>query len=278
MKKLSLALHGTLAIALLLGGCQKKVGGQVVAVVNGEEVTQQELNAELQAANVPASADKNLVRSQILQRIVEHKLLVQQAKKQGLDQTPAYLEQVRQAQDNAIISLLAQKLSKNISLPDGAAVDKFVAENGTMFASRKRYALDQIAFPIPEDPKLLKELEPAHSLAAIGTVLTSHNIQFAQGKGQLDSAQIPPAMASKIESLPAGEPFLVPDKGRMIASVITAVQTTPTPSDQSKPAAMNALRQKALSDAMGKELEKARSSAKIEYQPGLAPTKKPSAK
>jgi peptidyl-prolyl cis-trans isomerase C len=262
-----------LSVALLLGGCQKKVGGQVVAVVNGDEITQQELNAELQAANVPASADKNQVRSQLLQRIVERKLLVQQAKKDGLDQTPAYLVQVRQAQDNAIIGLLAQKLSKSISLPDGAAVDKFVAQNSTMFAARKRYALDQIAFPIPEDPKLLKEFEPAHSLAAIETVLKSHNIQFAQGKGQLDSAQVPPEMATRIASLPAGEPFLVPDKGRMIASVITAVQTTPTPSEQSKPAALNALRQQALGDAMRKQLEKARASAKIEYQAGLEPKK-----
>lgn len=275
MSRKSKIMAGTAAILLLVGGCQKKVGGQVVAVVNGEEITQQELNAELQGATVPASADKNQVMAQILQRIVDRKLLVQEAKAQGLDQSPAYLEQVRRSQDALIVNLLAGKLSKNISLPDGGAVTRFISTNPTMFSDRKRYALDQIIFAQPADAAVIKELEPAHSLDAIAALLSARGIQFTRGKGQLDSATVPPVMASRIASLPSGEPFLVPDNGRLVASVITATEAVPTPDEQAKPAALNLLRQQALSDAMRRQLEKARTAAKIEYKPGFSPPTTP---
>ena len=63
--------------------------------------------------------------------------------------------------------------------------------------------------------------------------------------------------------------------GRMVASVITSTQAFPTPEEEAKPAAVKLLRQQSLSDAMRRQLEKARASAKIEYKPGFAPTKQP---
>lgn len=277
MKRNTKLVVGTAAVLLLLGGCQKKVGGQVVAIVNGEEVTQQELNAELQGASIPPTADKKEVTAQILQRVVDRKLLVQAARAQGLDQSPAYLEQVRRTQDTLIVDLLARKVSKNIALPDSGAVGRFISTNPTMFKDRKRYALDQVVFDQPADAKILKELEPAHSLDAVAAVLTKHSIKFARGKGQMDSAAIPPAMASRIATLPAGEPFIVPNNGRLVASVITGAESVSTADDQATPAAVNLLRQQSLQEAMRKELDKAKAAAKIEYQPGFAPPKAPPA-
>ena len=266
---------GASAVLLLVGGCQKQVGGQVVAVVNGEEITQQELNAELQGAQIPPTANKNEVFAQILEQIVNRKLLVQAAKAQSLDQSPAYLDQVRRSQDALLVDLLARKVSKNVSLPEGEAIGRFIAANPAMFKERKRYALDQIIFPQPTDSSVLKALEPAHSLDAIVAVLSARNIQFVRGKGQLDTATIPADVANRIVSLPAGEPFLVPENGRIVASVINSAEAVPTPEDQAKPAAVNLLRQQAVSDALRKELDKAKGSAKIEYKTGFAPPKAP---
>ncbi|CAN5288051.1 hypothetical protein BH11PSE5_BH11PSE5_10710 [soil metagenome] len=273
MNRKSKFIVGTAAALLLLGGCQKKVGGQVVAVVNGEEITQQELNAELQGANVPPGADKNQVMAQVLQSIVERKLLAQQARSLGLDQSPAYLEGVRRAQDTLAVSLLAEKTMKTIALPDSAAVGRYIAENPTMFSGRKRYSLDQIIFPLPADRKILAEFQPAHTLDAVVAVLTARKIPFTRSKGQLDSGSVPPDVAKRIAALPPGEPFLVPENGRVVASVIVSAEPLVTPDDQAKPAALNLLRQKAVGDAMRAAVNKARADAKIDYQPGFAPPK-----
>ncbi|KQS04172.1 hypothetical protein ASG11_07845 [Sphingomonas sp. Leaf357] len=264
-------IAGTAAVLVLLSGCQKKVGGQVVAVVNGEEITQQQLNAELNGATLQAGADKKAVMAQLLQRVVDRTLLVQAAKADGLDQSPAYLEQARRQQDSLIVNMLAGKLSKNVPVPDSAAVSAFIASNPTMFAGRKRYVLDQIVFPQPSDMTLVRELQPAHSLDAIAAILTSKGIQFQRGNGQVDSGMLPPEVASKIAALPSGEPFLIPDNGRLVASVIKSAEAITTPEDQAKPAALNVLRQQALAEAMRKQVAKARAAAKIEYQAGFAP-------
>src|ERR1043166_1152046 len=70
---------------VLLAGCAKKAEGQVAAVVNGEEITLQEVNAELGDGNVPEGAAGAAARQTALQRIVQRRLLAQTARDEGLD-------------------------------------------------------------------------------------------------------------------------------------------------------------------------------------------------
>lgn len=265
---------GASAAMVLIAGCEKKAGGQVVAVVNGQEITQQDLNAELQGATIPPTADKKAVMAQVLQRVIDRTLLVQKAKAEGLDKSPTYLSQLRRAEDGLVVNLLTTKAAKGIALPDAGAVDNFIARNPTLFNDRKIYKLDQIVFAQPNDIAVLRQLEPAHSLDAVGAILTAAGIQYTRGVAQLDTASVAPEIAAKIASLPTGEPFVAPDKGRMVASVITATVPNPTPGAQAKPAAIDLLRQQALGSAMQKQLDTARSAAKIDYQPNFAPPKK----
>lgn len=272
-KKLTL-LTGAAALLVLVAGCEKKVGGQVVAVVNGEEITQQDVNAELQGATIPPTADKKAVMGQVVQRIVDRTLLVQKAKAEGLDKSPTYIGQLRRAADALAVNLLTSKAAKGVALPDSGAVDRFIANTPSLFADRKIYKLDQLIFAQPADMSVLRKLEPAKTLDAVAAVLTASGIQFARGTSQLDTAAIPPAIAAKIAALPAGEPFVAPDKGRLVASVITSVVPNPTPAAQARPAALDLLRQQALGAAMQKQLETARAAAKISYQPGFTPPPK----
>lgn len=277
MIKKTMLLTGASALLLLAAGCEKKVGGQVVAVVNGEEITQQEVNAELQGANIPPGADKKAIMAQVVQQIVDRKLLVQKAKAEGLDKSPSYIEQLRRGEDALIINLLTTKAAKGVSLPDASAVDKFIASNPTLFSARKRYSLDQITFSQPNDAAVLRQLEPAHSLDAVAATLSAAGVQFTRGTNTLDTAMLPPAIAARIAALPAGEPFIAPDKGRFIASVITSTTPAPTPEAQARPAALELLRRQALGEMMQKQLQAARSAAKISYQPGFSPPKTPAA-
>lgn len=270
-------MAGVAALLVVSGGCSKKPGGQVVAVVNGEEITQQELNTELQNAHIPQGVDQKQVMPALLQRVVDRKLITQLAKKDGLDKTPAYLAQLRIGQENLLANQYAGKIAKTVSLPDAQTVDAFIASNPTIFSQRKRYTLNQLVFAQPSDPKFLQKLQPAHSLDAIAAVLTAAQIQFARGAGKLDTGAIPAQIAVKIAALPSGEPFLLPDNGRIVASVIVSTETVPPSAEEAKASAVSMIRQKALADAVGKRLETARSSAAIAYETGFGPPLKPAA-
>ena len=91
--------------ALVLAGCGKGGAepekGQVVATINGKDVTIHELNAELQGANVPAniSADqKKQIEQAALQQVVNRRILADIARERGLDKTPMFLLQEKRAE------------------------------------------------------------------------------------------------------------------------------------------------------------------------------------
>lgn len=256
-----------------MGGCAKKVGGQVLAVVNDQEITQGELNAELGGQQIPPGADRNRVMAQLLQQVVTRKLLVGKAREQGLDKSPVYLAQVQRGQDQVLIAMLASNAAKTVATPDTAAADQFMAENPSLFGGRRRYALDQLVFPAKPDPVLAAKLKATKTMAEVEAVLTSSGIAFQRGTAQLDTAQLPPAIGAKIAALPPGEPFLVPQNGQMVVNVIRSTESMPVPVEQARPAAAELLRRQTVETAMKKQVDQARATAKITYAPGFAPPK-----
>lgn len=265
---------GAVAAVLLAGGCGKKVGGQVVAVVNDQEITQGEVNAELGNQQIPPGVDRKAVMAQIVQQIVNRKLMVARAKEQGLDKSPTYLAQAQRAQDATLINMLAANAAKTVAVPDAAAADAFMTRNPSLFAGRKRYQLDQIAFPATPNPALAAKLKAAKTMPEVETALTGLGVQFKRGNGALDTASIPPTVATQIAALPAGEPFIVPQGGQVVVSVIRSSEAVPVPSAQAQPAAIELLRRQAVEQAMRKQLDSARLIAKITYAPGFAPPAK----
>lgn len=85
------------ALAVLLAGCREKAPeGQVVAVVNGEEVTRRELATEPGAANGDAPQSE---LAAMLSGVVDRKLAAAEAKRLELDKTPRFVAQAERLQE-----------------------------------------------------------------------------------------------------------------------------------------------------------------------------------
>ena len=264
------------ATLLMTSGCGKKATGQVVAVVNGDEITLDELNAELNSVNLPPSADKKLAMRQLLQQVVDRRLLAQTAKGQGLDRDPAYVTQQRRMNEDLLVRMYAKKSADTIPVPTASEIDKYIAEHPMIFGSRTRYKLDQIRFEMPADPSKLKALETDHSMDAITARLTSMGIKFQRGNSALDSGSVAPAALKQVTSLPPGEPFITPAGRQIAVSVITGTEPLPVPEAQVRPLAVQALRNDSLNKIGETRLKEARAKGKIEYQTGYeAPPTKP---
>ena len=264
-----------LLLALMASSCSKKVGGQVVAIVNGQEITQQELNAELAAVQVPAGAERTAVMAELLQRVIDRTLLAAKAREEGIDQTPTYLGQVQRMKDAILGDLLAKKIGNGIALPTASDADAFMAQNATLFSARQRYQLDQIVYPQSKDPSLALKLKGAKSMSDVAAVLTTAGIRFQTGKTVIDTGELQPQRAKQMAALAAGEPFLIPQGGLIIASAITSREPVTISSDQSRPTATQMLRQQALSNAVAAEVKSERDAAEIEYGAGFAPKNVP---
>ncbi len=270
-----------IAMACVLGtlaACKQEATGQVAAVVNGEEITLQELNAEIGTANLPPNVDRKAIQQQALQKVIERRLLAQAAKDDGIDKGQDFLIKQRQVNDTLLVQLMGQKAGQAIRVPTTAQIDKFMADHPEMFAGRKVYSMDRLQFPIPADPSSLKSLQAIHSIQGVAEKLTEMGIKFQRGGGQMDSAQIPKQMLDRILALPAGEPFVVPQNGMVVVGVVTGSAPVPLPDAEARPLAVQAMRNQELGQTLENRLKAQRSAAKIEYQTGFAPPAPASAK
>jgi hypothetical protein len=121
---------------------------------------------------------------------------------------------------------------------------------------------------------VLAEIAAAHSVDQIIAILQKHNIAFNRQKNKLETSVVPPETYSKLNGLPAGEPFVVPFGNRSVASAIVSREPHPLIGNDAKPLAVESIRKTQTAKSLEGTVKSLRSSSKIEYQPGYGPPAK----
>jgi hypothetical protein len=273
-----------LGTALTLSGCgkeskaeEKVAKGQVIATVDGEDVTIYELNTELQGVNLPNGSARKSIEQAALQRIIDRKILANIARKQGLEKTPDYLLQSRRSDETILVSLLQRDTASKIPPVTDEDAEKFVAANPLMFGEHKLLIIDQIQFPMPADRAKLKEFEPLKTLDDIEQKLTSDGVEFRRVPTSIDTLQVPVQITKNILALPPGEVFVVPSGGALSANKIVEVRNSPITGSDAVAYAKQVIRKQRLAEKATKDFEPALKAAKdkVVYQAGYAPPKAP---
>jgi EpsD family peptidyl-prolyl cis-trans isomerase len=223
-----------LAVSLPLSGCGgtgKAPTGQVAAKVNGQEVTVQELQAELAGFNAPDAKTRKLAEQRALQNIVARKLLAKAATDAGVAKSPDFALQKQRMEETLLVQAWQNTLVKAVPPPAPEEIQQFIAQHPEFYANHKVFSVDQLRIPPISDPKIIEELKPLNSLEAIGQVLAGHGIRFTAAKAQIDALAVDPALLNQIEKLPPGEVFVVPASNMLIANKIAETTVVPVPND-----------------------------------------------
>lgn len=262
------------ALPLALGmvsGCSKHVGGQVVAVVNNDEVTRQELQAEAEAAHVPATADKHTATVALLQRVVDRTLLADYAHQQGLDRGPEFVARRRFLEQTLLADLGLRKLVGAQPEPSPAEAQAFVAAHPTMFAQRQQLTLDQVQFPTLADTAQYQSIAKRPTMDAVVQQLKADGIAYTRGTPVVDTGALEPSVAQQIIRLRNGEVFDISTGGQSFISVITARSTAATQPGSWAATATEAIKRERSGKTLEASMAKLRKDAKIEYDPALKP-------
>lgn len=259
--------------SLLLASCEKKAEGQVVAVVNGDEITQGEVAEELKGSTLPQGADQAGLRQAAVQSLVQRRLLAAAARDDGIEKDPTFLVQRKQLEDRLLVQFLAQRSARTMARPDVGEVNAFIAANPGAFADRVIWTVNRVQFAQPKDPALLKALETDHSMEAIITRLRAAGVAFTQDTATLDSAALATEIYGKIASLPPGEPFVRTQNGMVSAGAVTGKQAAPVVGDQARAVAADRLLAQRVNSRLEDRLKTLKASAKIQYQAGFGPPK-----
>src|SRR3954467_3099217 len=145
---MSKRIVAALALALLASGCQKKASGQTVAVVNNEEITTTDLNGEMSSENASLTGSTQQARAQALQNLIDRRLLAQQARSEGLDKSPDFINRQRRGIEDLLIQMLLMRQMNTAQVPSPSEINSFEASHPNMFANREAWTLQQLIFPL----------------------------------------------------------------------------------------------------------------------------------
>jgi EpsD family peptidyl-prolyl cis-trans isomerase len=263
---------------LTAGGCDKikhlmggKPSGQVVATVNGQEITNLELKSEMGGF---ASKDPKVMKQaqqQALQTIILRRLVAQQAKTDKLDKTPDYTIQVQRGEETLLAQMFERKIAATLTPPTQRDADNYVAEHPDQFANRRILALDQImAQPSKVAPEKFKDLK---TLEDVKRLMEAENVPYQEGSSELDTLSAPPNLIAAINKLPPGEVFLLPQRGVLVFNRVAGAKSAPFRGDLATNYAMRLLGQQRAQGAVRTRLEAMRKAAdsKIVYSADFKP-------
>ena len=279
------ALLASASIALLaLSACDKAAKvpeGQVVATVDGTEVTIHELNAELAIiGNRAAGAPRKLLESVALARVIERKMLATEAGTRKLDKNPQFLLAKQRTEEGLLVQALQSEIQTKVPASTREAAQKFVAENPNVFGDRKIFTLDQIQFLRPANIEQLP-LKAAKTMGEVEKILVDANIDYRRAPQQLDSLVINPALTTEIVKIAAtanGEPFIFSDQPQgapapvLYVNTITNTATQPFTGEKAIAYAQNVLQRQDVQKQLAAELKKIQDKykPKIVYGKGYA--------
>jgi len=285
----TLMLVATAALALV--GCDKLgIGGsstpkgQVVATLDGQEITILEVNAELDGIAIPPTMSRRDAEKMALENIITRRMLSTVAKERELDKRPNFLLQERRAAEQLRVQTLARDIAAKVVVPTRDEADKFISENPYLFANRTFFILDQIQFQRPENIDKLG-LESAKTMAEVEQILTTNQIQFRRQPASLDTLGANPAFVTEVTNLLAKKPeelfmFATRPEGApapvMLVNQVKDTRVQPFMGDKAREYAVNFLRNERIQNALRSEVERQQKSRKerVVFQAGWEPAKK----
>ena len=256
-----------MASALPLAACGRGAPtGQVVARVNGEEITDRDLNAEFATASLAGGTDLKAISPAVLAKVIDRRLVAAQARQVGLDKSPDYMALLDRAGEVLLAEQMAARWAGEAPAPSADQIAAFAAANPRMFAERRLVALDRLVAPGANVD--LRSLASFHSLDAIAQWLGGRGIKFNRDASVADTAQMPKEAVDALAGVPAGEPVLQPNGRGFIAVAVTQSRPVAMSDAERRAAAVQALQRQAVAE----RIAGLRTGSKIEYQPGFAPS------
>lgn len=249
------------------GRDEKKPVAQVVARVNGNEITNLQLNFVIQRIAPVRGEDVTDVRKRALEGLVEQELAVQQSLEAKLDRNPEVQEAMELARREILARAFLESRSASAEDPGQAKLKAYYVAHPELFSARKIYHIEQIALENDREPLSVVRamLGKSASFAEIASALKSRGIRYDSEVSTKAAEQLPLEILPNLASRKEGSPLLIEAGDRVL--VINVISTTlmPLAEAQAMPMIRQYLVARQRADAAQVAMKQLREQAKIEY-------------
>lgn len=270
--KPSFSLRNTMMIGLsllMLSGCSddaEKPATQIVAKVNDDEITVHQLNSAVAKVPNVTAENADAVRKEVLEKLINQQLAVQQAEKNKLDRSAEVVMMMDAAEREILTKAYLGQLVANLPQPSDAETGKFYDEHPALFAERRIYKLQEIVVPTKGAPvDQIKQQVSGKSMDEIANWLKSQNIPFRPNSATRAAEQISLPMLDQVASMQDGETKVIETPEAMTIVHLVASESAPVSKEIAMERIPRFLANEQAKTAINEDLERLKSTAKIEY-------------
>ena len=259
-------------MALALGACSVEatdgsVGGQTLARVNGDPITSGDV--ELELALLPPELRAG-AREHILEGLVDRKLLAQDARARGDEQSAEFVRLQRRSRELLLAQRTADLVaarSTGVTAGDANTVLKAHPELG---ADRRLFTIDRVVFSLPASDAQ-RALAKAQSIGELMAVLAQAKIAASLERQEWDSAEIGTDRFSLIDVLRQRALVIRETGNQREAFALVSERPAPRSRDEALTAIRKHLLGERISAAIGAHEKALRSVSKIVVMQGKTP-------
>ena len=155
MQLLTYGRGGAALCALALIGCKPpQRDPQVVAVLNGIELTRRDV-----AAEQPIGSESE---RELIDRIIDRQILADEAVHRGANLDPRYLAALRKSKNELLVSTLTRRLTEQLPTPTDAQLRQFSTSHVWLFDEREIFTLSLVDHARPDRLRSIDSLTLNH--------------------------------------------------------------------------------------------------------------------
>lgn len=268
-----------MGIALLfISGCsdKPKPATQIVAKVNDDEITVHQLNNAM--AQLPPTPAENLakVRLDLVGKLVNEQLAVQQALLLKLDRSAEVMMQIEAARREILTKAYLKQLTSGLPKPNPEDTKKFYDSHPELFAQRHIYNLQQIIIPNPHPPVAkIQQLAADKTMTEIVTTLKQNKIVFTGNAATRAAEQIPLNTLTELAKIKDGQIGIIESPQSITIVKVEASQLAPLSEELALQRIPQYLMNEKAKIAINDKLSQLKSTAEITYMNEFSGTANP---
>lgn len=254
--------------ACLLTACteSKKPATQVVAKVNNDEISIHQVNNALaQIPNVPVDS-REKVKKDILARLVNQELAVQQAENMKIDRSPEVMMLVDQAKREILTRAYLARVVAGLPKPTDDQIKKFYDDHPQLFTQRRIYKMQEIAVsPAAVSTADLKTSANGKSMEDVRAWLRKRDIAFTERFGDRPAEQVPLSILPELASMKDGQTGVFETPQALLILHLESSRLVPIDEKTAMQRIPQYLMNEQAKQAINTDLERLKAQAKIEY-------------
>jgi EpsD family peptidyl-prolyl cis-trans isomerase len=263
---------------LILFGCGKPSADsnptQVVAKVNGNEISVHQINQVLKNSPSMNMQNMSLARKEILEKLIDQQIAIERAESDQLDRNPDVVMAIDSAKRQIIANAYVSELISGSVKVNQADIQKYYDENPALFSHRKIYSFEDMEIENKENINLTgtEEIMKFKGPEEFTEWLKSKNYNFSGGYFVRPAEQIPLEILAKLNTLNPGDAIVLNSQNNLHAIFISSVQEASVTLADAQAAIKTYLSNTTARALVTNKIKDLRNKSKIEYMGEFNPS------